>query len=119
MANVPEKIAFHYLKSTQFRVVHVDGVIGSVTPGGNLHVAMFSERPAIPQRVVHSITPDGVLGETIPEEGFDRGGFVRELEVDAMFSLRTAKLVRDFLSNQIIQLEKALETIDEKKKAPK
>src|SRR5215208_5060442 len=106
MPEIPEKIAFHYIKSMQFRVVHVDGAIGGLTPSGNIHVALFSQRPAIPQRVVVRVTPDGTAGEEIAEEGFSRGGIVRELEVDAMFSISKAKSVRDFLTDQINKFEK-------------
>jgi hypothetical protein len=31
--DVVKKIAFHYIKSTDFRLVHVDGPFGGVTPG--------------------------------------------------------------------------------------
>ncbi len=113
----PNKITFHYLKSSQFRVVHTDGVIGGITPSGDLHIAFFSQRTAIPQRVVMRTTPDG-LGAEIPEEGFSRGGIVRELEVDAVLSLATAKLVRDFMSTHISNLELALSAAAQQPKAP-
>ena len=105
MPEIPNKVAFHYLKSTQFRVVHTDGAVGGITPSGYLHLALFSERAAIPQRVVQEVSSDGKLGAEIPDEGFSRGGIVRELEVDAVFSIETAKMVRDFLSTQIEKLE--------------
>ncbi len=109
MPEITDKIAFHYLKSTLFRVIHTDGVVGGVTPSGDLHIALFSQRAAIPQRVVMRTTSGGGLGEEIEEDGFSRGGIVRELEVDAVLSLSTAKIVRDFLSKQIAQLEAMLE----------
>lgn len=100
-----DTIAFHYLKSSAFRVVHADGAVSGITPNGNLHLALFSERAAIPQRVVNMLRADGSLGDEIPEEGFSRGGIVRELEVDAFFSLATAKLLRDLLNKQIAIFE--------------
>src|SRR3989442_6878794 len=51
-ATKPQDVTFHYIKSSQFRVVHADGIIGGVTPRGLIHIAVFSERPAIPQVIV-------------------------------------------------------------------
>ena len=44
-----DALRFFYIKAYNFRVVHVDGVIGGITPKGLLHLAVFSERAAIPQ----------------------------------------------------------------------
>ena len=47
---LPEQLEFHYIKSNQFRVIHVDGGIGSITPKGFIHFALYSERLAIPRK---------------------------------------------------------------------
>jgi hypothetical protein len=71
LSNAPE-IAFEYIKSNLFRVIHADGAIGGVTPSGNLHLAFFSERPAIPRMIVHKRDPSGTLGPPIPEKTITR-----------------------------------------------
>ena len=42
-------VKFHYIKSNSFRVLHVDGSLGGITPGRNIFVSLFSERGALPQ----------------------------------------------------------------------
>ena len=39
------EIEFHFEKSSQFPVLHVDGAIGGISPGNQLiHMSVFSER---------------------------------------------------------------------------
>jgi hypothetical protein len=44
-----EVVVFEYIKSQLFRVIHSDGAIGGITPTGNVHVAFYSDRAAIPK----------------------------------------------------------------------
>jgi len=100
----PTQVIFHYLKAAAFRTIHVDGAIGALTPQGGIHFALYSERPAIPQQVTYQVRPDGALGEQ--EAVVSRGGVVRELEVDAIMTLDTAKSLRDWLSRKLSDAEK-------------
>jgi hypothetical protein len=97
----PGTVAFDYIKSYQFRVVHADGVWGGVTNQGNVQIAFFSERQAIPRRIVHRVEEDSTLGPEIEEERVTRGGFVREVEVDVVMNLGTAVALRDWLSEKL------------------
>jgi hypothetical protein len=93
----PGKVNFDYIKGNLFRVIHVDGAIGSITPQAMIHAALYSERPAIPQRLVHWLNPDGSLGERIEEETATRGAVVRELEADLMMSVGVAESLANWL----------------------
>lgn len=102
----PDHVAFDYIKSTLFRVAHVDGVIGSGTPSGLLHIACYSERPAIPRRMVFEVTSDGRMGDEIPTMKETRDSIVRELEVDLLMSVQVASSLRDWLGLQIENIER-------------
>lgn len=104
------RIKFSYLKSPGFRVIHVDGGIGSVTPTGYIHLALYSERLPIPRELVHEVKPDGTLGAEVRDERVAKAGVLRELEVDAIFSLQTAVGLRDWLTEKITELETAMDT---------
>jgi len=95
-------VSISYIKSAQFRVVHMDGALGGITPTGNIHLAVYSERPAIPQVVVYGVA-NGALGDPISQEG--RAGVVRELEADLMMSRAAAEGLRNWLDEQIQQLD--------------
>lgn len=99
------RAAFDYIKAQLFRVVHADGVIGGLTPSGNLHVAFFSERPAIPRRLVYELNAAGQLGSELKDEKVSRDSIVRELDVDIHISLSVARALRDWLTQRIAEAE--------------
>lgn len=83
----PHNVIFEYIKSPLFRVIHSHGAIGGVTPTGNIHFALYSERNAIPRQTVHSRNPDGTLGDPIPSQTIQRPGIVREMDVDVVMNV--------------------------------
>jgi hypothetical protein len=101
--DAPQRIKFHYIKGQQFRVVHVDGLIGGVTPKGLIHIAVYSERPAIPQVTEHVLSEAGVLGDIASQEG--KEGIVREIDVDLMITRTTAVEFRDWLTERIKDID--------------
>lgn len=101
---VPKRVRFHYLKSQLWRVVHVDGAIGGITPRGMIHAAIYNERPAIPQVTEQEVSPEGVLGAQTLSEG--KEGVVRELDVDLVMSKQAAIELRDWLAKRVSELDK-------------
>lgn len=101
----PAQVAFHYIKSNGFRTLHGDGIIGSVTPRGLIHFAVYTERPAIPQIVVHEVDSQGKVGNVVGSP-MGRDGIVRELEVDIVLDLRTAQSFREWLDTRLEEAEK-------------
>ena len=95
------KIKFNYIKSNAFRVVHVDGAIGGITPAGLIFVSLYSERGAIPQVMVHDVTEAGQVGAERPEERLSKEGIVREVEVGGTMSVETATSFVKWLQDQI------------------
>jgi hypothetical protein len=101
-----EPLQFHYIKSANFRVVHVDGATGSITPRGLIHAALFSERMPIPRMAAHKIGADGRIGPPLEQEV--RSGIVREVEVSLLMDRNVALSMRDWLTDQIAALDKAI-----------
>lgn len=112
-------VNFDYIKSTQFRVIHVDGAIGGITPSGNVHISLYSERPAIPKQVVHNVKANGTLGDEIGEKRVSRGGIVREMDVDVVMSIAAAETLCSWLQQKIEegkeQISEAQEILEAKK----
>lgn len=98
----PSSIDFYYIKSNSFRVVHGDGVWGGTTPRGYIAINFFSERSPIPQKLTHEITPTGLGDETGREW---REGIIREVEVEVLVDLDTAKSLIPWLEGHISALE--------------
>ena len=95
------RISFDYIKSSHFRVIRADGAIGSVTPNGHIHFALYSERPAIPRQMVYELDADGKLGKELPDQTVSRSDVVREMEVDVFLTVETAESVRQWLEDTI------------------
>lgn len=98
-----ETLEFHVLKSPHFRVLHVDGAMGGLTPGGLLHAAVYSERGAIPTLVEAIVAPDGSV--VSQEVKASRRGVVREIDADLVMSIQTAIEFRDWLDKTIKRFE--------------
>jgi hypothetical protein len=102
-----DEIEFYFEKSHFFRVVHVDGVVGGLSPDNRLiHMSVFSERAPVPKKTVHSII-DGVLGREILERREGKPGAFREVEVDLVLSLDTAVALRTWLDDKIGDIRQA------------
>lgn len=99
-------ITFHYLKSSGYKVVHVDGAISGRTPQGLIHLSTFSERPSIPRETTHKINSDGTLNKE--HEAVTRGGIVREMDVDLMMNLQVAKDIHQLLGKNIQEIENSI-----------
>lgn len=104
-----DRLKFHYLKNKNFRTIHIDGVVGGVTPSNLIHVAIYSERPPIPKEMVYEVNPDGTLGEAVHDETVTLDGLVREMEVDILLDIVKAKGISEWLQEQITVAETRIE----------
>lgn len=105
---IPSDIAFHYLKTYNYRTYHVDGIFGGPTPNGNIYMELFVERMPTPREVHHKVNQDGTLGEEIQRAG--KEGLVREIEAGLVFDLATAEQIQKWLSNKIDILKQRQES---------
>jgi hypothetical protein len=110
--DTPIVVSFHYIKSNFFRVLHTDGAVGSVTPSGLIFVALYSERSAIPQIMVHEITEKGQVGIEHQEERVGKKGIVREVEIGATMSVETATSLVTWLQEKIDLIQKLRKTAE-------
>lgn len=110
-----EGLKFDYIKSNYFRVIHVDGVWGGVTPNLNIQMALFNERNAIPRQIVHEVKPDGTIGHELPEKRDGRDTIVREIEASLIMDVQTAKVLIGWLQDKVDQLESLISTQNAKK----
>ncbi|MFC1675992.1 hypothetical protein ACFL3G_02885 [Planctomycetota bacterium] len=99
----PTSISFDYIKSNQFRVSHIDGIHGGVTPNGlAIQMALFSERAPIPKTETYKLSK-ARLGKRI--NSIEREAVIREVELEAIMSPDTAKRVIVWLQEKIGVIE--------------
>jgi hypothetical protein len=105
------EMKFHFEKANFFRVIHVDGAFGGLSPTATgLQMSLYSERAPIPKEVVHQIN-NGVMGPEILDRRIVRDGVFREVEATLNMSLDVAISMRDWLSGRIDELRAISEQI--------
>jgi len=98
-----QEITFEYIKSNYFRVIHVDGAHGGITPKARgIQMAFFCERQPIPQEETFLVEEGRLEG---PTDRKGRTGIIREVEVEVVMDLPTAKAIKDWLQSRIDQID--------------
>jgi len=93
------KIKFHFVKSNNFRVIHVDGVFGGMTPRGQLSMGVFSERIPFPDFLVHEFDESNGTFKEIARTG--RDGVLREIEASLVMDIDVAEAFSVWLLRHI------------------
>ena len=105
--SIPPTIEFDYIKSNFFRVIRVNGAFGGFSPDGNLYMAVFSERPAMPDATIYAVESSGKVGQEILEERKTTSkGIVRELEAGLSFDVNAARAIIQWLTERVEIAEK-------------
>ncbi len=104
--STPSSIKIYYEKGKFFRVIHVDGALGGLTPTRNIFVSLYSQRDPLPQLIVQRFFPDGTLGEEIGREG--KTGLFREMEVGLSLTAPVARELAKFLLTQADLLDESI-----------
>lgn len=112
-----KQITFDYIKSAFFRVIHVDGVHGGLSPNLNIHMGLFSERRPIPKQTTYNLNDNGTLGQEDASARKEREtDMVRELDIEAIIDIATAQAIVGWLQNKIQEAEEIQKKIGEIKK---
>jgi hypothetical protein len=103
--NPPEKdkVKFYYIKANEFRVVHMDGVFGGLSPTGDIFMSIFSQRPPIPTMTVQPVKENGELGDELMSERTVKDGLVREIEVGIAVRPEVAETLIKWLQDRMEQ----------------
>ena len=104
----PTKIPFHFIKSNAYRVVHVDGAVGGLTPNLNVFVSMYSERPPIPELQVMALNESGGIADEVITERVTKQGVVREVEVGLVMTVANARSLIAFLQSRVALADEAI-----------
>ncbi|MEE8484374.1 MAG: hypothetical protein V3S46_07225, partial [Nitrospinota bacterium] len=98
---IPSSLDFYYIKTEQYRVFHVDGMFGGVSPSGKIFADLFVQKIPLPQIMKHKIAVDGKVGEEVKNKRVGKEGVVRVVEAGLIMDIDTAISFRDWLSAKI------------------
>lgn len=101
-------VTFFFEKTSSFQTLHADGVLGSLTPSGQVFLAFYVERSPIPKTVICPVE-NGEVGE--PSEIAGKKGIFREIHSAIVLS---PSALSD-LKGHIEKLQKTLQELSNAK----
>ena len=108
------EVVINYVKSNFFRVIHADGAWGGTSPSGDIHMAFYNERSAIPD--ASRFTVSSKTAQIVkPEEYEASSSIVREVEADVVLDLNTAIKIRAWLDDKITHLQSLISEAQQEK----
>jgi hypothetical protein len=110
---IARTIPIHQEKAALFRVIHADGVWCSVNALSQIHLAFFSERQPIPKKIYFGVDQMGKVVGEMPEKREGREGWFREIEVNVVLTIDSAKAVIGALQSQLAIAEKQMKDFQE------
>ncbi len=105
MKSDPNSLLISVIKSPQYRQIHVDGTMFSLTPGGYANLAFYGERAALPQRIRYKLEEDGQLGEKVEMEIEEDSDVIHEVEFSVILDLDSLKQLKEGIDLLIKELE--------------
>ena len=112
-----DKVKFYYIKGNDFRVIHMDGVFGGLSPTGDIFMSIFSQRPPIPTMTVQPVKENGELGDELMSERTVKDGLVREIEVGVALRPEVAEVLIKWLQEKVEQYRTLKSAQAEKEKS--
>ncbi len=110
------EISIHYIKSNTFRVIYAEGAHGGLSPNGKIQMGLYNERQPIPQQTQHAIEQVGKhavkVGKEIVEKRIGRTGVVREVETEILMDVGAAKLIGQWLLDQVAAVDRLREEVE-------
>ena len=102
--SLQNQVEFVYDYSNFHRTVNAHGVVGGLTPTGEIAMAFFSERAALPKRSRHNVSDEGILGDltTVEVDGL----FHRDFEVEVFVNILSARHLHEWLGERIAEWER-------------
>lgn len=99
---VPQQITFKYIFADDYNPLFANGVYGGVTPSGEIVMNFYLERHALPDHIVHALTPEGALGDEMRRTPEDhRESLVRVVDSGVILTVDGAKAIHAWLGEKI------------------
>lgn len=108
--NESKKIKFVFKRSSDYKLLPVNGAWGGVTTRGDFTLNFFVECGTTPNYVINEITSEGKLGNVIerdPSEPKEIISVTRELVGGILVSIENAKSIANFILEKCAESEKS------------
>lgn len=99
---VKKAISFDYEKGTHYRMIHVDGAHGGLSPDGEFIImSVFSERRPIPTREVFQVNERAEIDNDHPDRTTRDVDVFREVEASLIMNEATAQAMLEWLKKYL------------------
>jgi hypothetical protein len=101
------ELPIYFVKGNFYRVIHADGIYGGGSPTvGSIVMTVYSHRIPLPEKTVNDVS-----GKEIPEKRVVKYGIENELEASIVMDLNTAKIMQQWLSSTIKNVEDLMQRV--------
>jgi hypothetical protein len=97
------KIRFIHKRNPEFRTFFIDGAFGGISPTGKILMDLFHTSLPIPSVMEYKLTDENMVGEELFRQQDE--GFIRDFECRIVLDIEAAKLIKEWLENQIKTIE--------------
>ncbi len=97
-------VKIRYLKSFDFKTTLATGVYGGLSPNGLINANFFTDRIVIPESETIKLDETGT--QIGPSNEVKNGDIIREIHHGVLIDVNTAKVILNWLQNQIKEHEK-------------
>jgi hypothetical protein len=103
-----KKIKFVFKKSSDYKLLPVNGAWGGLTPRGDFILEFFVEHNTTPNHIMHEITPEGKISNEVerdPQQTEEVSSVTRELVGGISLSIEHAKSIASFINEKCKEIE--------------
>lgn len=104
MARTEQTVKFIFNKPEEYKIVYVNGIIGSITPRGDICCHLFQEYPCLPAEQEFKVMADGKLGDRVGGEE-EVPILNRDLKVGVIFKVEDAEAIANFILDKVKSLK--------------
>ncbi|HEX9650479.1 MAG TPA: hypothetical protein VGA21_07955 [Cyclobacteriaceae bacterium] len=97
----PKKIEIKYVKTGGFRIYHIDGFFGGLTPQGKIYFEPYIDKFHTPKSSTYPIEKDGSLGVELRDFRSSEKGGLREIEAGLILDINIAQSLVVWLQGKI------------------
>ncbi|GAB6036173.1 hypothetical protein JCM15519_07320 [Fundidesulfovibrio butyratiphilus] len=104
MKKQENEIRFKFIYDEQYNLKYINGVWGGVTPSGEFNMNFFVDRLPVPKNTYQEVTGEGIITDRVRQD-IEEKLMVRCVQTGVVFNYVTAKILHQWLGEQIGQFE--------------
>lgn len=107
-------VSFKYIFTYDYNPVYVNGAHGGISPRGELVANFYLERPPLPNRITHTMSSAGIVGDIKDVDPEDlNSSLIRYVPCGIVLNYANARNLHQWLGDRISEMEQLAKTAGE------